>query len=373
MTLPTGIDGYKVTVISGEFSSLSYKSTWSGSTMTGVTVGKYTNIKIPSGYTTIEANAFANQTKLYRIQIPATVKTIDPNAFTGCDLSKLTIVAPYGSYAETYAETYGINYSAGTSLKIDYKGATMYAGETKQIAVMNNSKTATWKSSKTSVATVDSTGTITAKAAGTTTITTTINGKAYTKKFTVLARTSANVKKVIWANYVKAGMSDYERAIAATKWLSDNVSKSGTSASADTAFETGSANSVGYANAYKAILDHYKMTVNVTTVSGGDDMVFIGTKAYVASTLGAQTGVDKDYTHTGIGSVTLNKRKLTLTVGKTGTFKVTGAGTVTWTSSNKKVATVSSKGKVTAKGAGSCTVTLKTSKKTYKCTVRVNK
>jgi uncharacterized protein YjdB len=249
----------------------------------------------------------------------------------------------------------------------------MYAGESKQIAVMNNSKTAKWKSSNTSVATVDKTGTITAKAKGTTTITTTINGKAYTKKFTVLARTAANVKKVIWANYVKAGMSDYERALAAAKWLSENVSTSGTSASADTAFATGSSNTVGYANAYKAILDHYNMTVTVTTVSGADDMVVIGTKAYLASTLSSQTGVDKKYTHTGIGSVTLNKRQMTLTVGKTGTFKVTGANAVTWTSSNKKVATVSSKGKVTAKGAGACTVTLKTGKKTYKCTVRVNK
>jgi uncharacterized protein YjdB len=238
---------------------------------------------------------------------------------------------------------------------------------------MNNSKTATWKSSKTSVATVDKTGTITAKAAGTTTITTTINGKTYTKKFTVLARTAANVKKVIWANYVKAGMSDYERAVAATKWLSGNVSTSGTSASADTAFETGSSNSVGYANAYKDILDHYKMTVTVTAVSGADDMVVIGTKAYVASTLSSQTGVDKNYTHTGIGSVTLNKCRMTLTVGKTGTFKVTGAGSVTWKSSNKKVATVSKTGKVTAKGAGTCTITVKTSGKTYKCTVRVNK
>jgi uncharacterized protein YjdB len=189
----------------------------------------------------------------------------------------------------------------------------------------------------------------------------------------VLARTAANVKKVIWANYVKAGMSDYERAIAATKWLSGNVSASGTSASADTAFATGSANSIGYANAYKAILDHYNMSVTVTTVSGGDNMVFIGTKAYVASTLSSQTGVDKNYTHTGIGSVTLNKRQMTLTVGKTGTFKVTGAGSVTWTSSNKKVATVSKKGKVTAKGAGTCTVTVKTGGKSYKCTVRVNK
>jgi uncharacterized protein YjdB len=115
------------------------------------------------------------------------------------------------------------------------------------------------------------------------------------------------------------------------------------------------------------------MTVNVITASGADDMVFIGSKAYLASTLSSQAGVDKNYTHTGIGSVTLNKRQMTLTVGKTGTFKVTGAGSVTWTSSNKKVATVSKTGKVTAKGAGTCTITVKTSGKTYKCTVRVNK
>jgi uncharacterized protein YjdB len=102
-------------------------------------------------------------------------------------------------------------------------------------------------------------------------------------------------------------------------------------------------------------------------------MVVIGAKVYSASTLSTQSGADKNYTHTGIGSVTLNKCRMTLAVGKTGTFKATGAGSVTWTSSNKKVATVSSKGKVTAKGAGTCTIKLKTNGKTYSCTVRVNK
>ena len=33
-------------------------------------------VKIPSGYTTIETQAFQNQTDLYQIEIPASVKTI---------------------------------------------------------------------------------------------------------------------------------------------------------------------------------------------------------------------------------------------------------------------------------------------------------
>jgi hypothetical protein len=35
------------------------------------------------------------------------------------------------------------------------------------------------------------------------------------------------------------------------------------------------------------------------------------------------------------------------------------------------VATITKAGKVTAKGAGSCTMTFKSGTKTYKCTVRV--
>jgi uncharacterized protein YjdB len=337
---------------------------------------KFTSIKIPSGYTTIEQGAFANQTSLYRIQIPATVKTIDATAFSGCNLSKLTIVAPYGSYAETYARQNGINYSADTTLAIDTHGTTMYAGESKQISVLNNSRKVTWKSSKTSVATVDKNGTVTAKAAGSTKITATINGKAYAYTFKVLARTQANVLKVIWANYVTIGMSDYERAIAATNWLDSNVSTTGTSDSATVAFETGTSNRTGYANAYKKILAHYGMTAKVITGanSQADNSVIIASKAYTASTLASASGVDKNYTTTNCEGVALNKSTMTLTVGKTGTFKPVGISKAyTWTSSNTKVATVTKAGKVTAKGAGTCSITFKMDGKSYKCTVRVNK
>ncbi|MBQ5473642.1 MAG: Ig-like domain-containing protein, partial [Lachnospiraceae bacterium] len=60
-------------------------------------------------------------------------------------------------------------------------------------------------------------------------------------------------------------------------------------------------------------------------------------------------------------------KSTTLTVKK-GSKKVSG---VKWSTSNKKVATVSSKGKVTAKKKGTATITAKVSKKSYKCKVTV--
>lgn len=70
----------------------------------------------------------------------------------------------------------------------------------------------------------------------------------------------------------------------------------------------------------------------------------------------------------------LNKKKLTLTVGKTATLKLKGIKKKPkWTSSNKKVATVTAKGKVKAKKVGKATITAKLGKKKYKCKVTVKK
>ena len=68
----------------------------------------------------------------------------------------------------------------------------------------------------------------------------------------------------------------------------------------------------------------------------------------------------------------LSKSKLSLYVGGKATLKLSGAvGTVKWTSSDTKVATVSSKGVVTAKKAGKATVAAKISGKSFKCAVTV--
>ncbi len=71
-------------------------------------------------------------------------------------------------------------------------------------------------------------------------------------------------------------------------------------------------------------------------------------------------------------TVKLNATKLTLKVGDTYKLKVKGTTkTVTWSSGNKSIASVSSKGKVTAKAEGTATITGKVGTKKYTCKVTV--
>ena len=69
----------------------------------------------------------------------------------------------------------------------------------------------------------------------------------------------------------------------------------------------------------------------------------------------------------------LNKKSISLNVGKTYTLKATGTkGKITWTSSKKSVATVSSKGVVKAKKKGTAVITVKYGKnKKLTCKVTV--
>ena len=68
----------------------------------------------------------------------------------------------------------------------------------------------------------------------------------------------------------------------------------------------------------------------------------------------------------------LNKTKITLNVKKSYTLKVVGkVGKATFTSSNKKVATVNSVGKIIPKKKGNATITVKTNGVTLKCSVVV--
>ena len=74
-------------------------------------------------------------------------------------------------------------------------------------------------------------------------------------------------------------------------------------------------------------------------------------------------------------SLKLNKSKLTLYVGETATLKATVTGKsnkVTWKSSSRSIATVSN-GKITARKAGTATITAKANGKTKKCVVTVKK
>ena len=68
----------------------------------------------------------------------------------------------------------------------------------------------------------------------------------------------------------------------------------------------------------------------------------------------------------------ISKEKATLEVDSTLTLKLNNSsGAISWKSSDKAVATVSQKGKVTAKGEGIATITASNGGNNYKCTVTV--
>lgn len=72
--------------------------------------GEYQPFVLPAETTTIENEAFAGLPGKYRIMMTETVTSIDSSAFAGTDV---IIMAPAGSYAETWAELNGVPF-AGT-------------------------------------------------------------------------------------------------------------------------------------------------------------------------------------------------------------------------------------------------------------------
>lgn len=71
-------------------------------------------------------------------------------------------------------------------------------------------------------------------------------------------------------------------------------------------------------------------------------------------------------------SIKINKKSATIYVGSSTTLSITGTKKKkTWSSNKKSVATVTSKGKVTGKKAGTATITAKVGGKKYTCKVTV--
>ena len=237
-------------------------------------------------------------------------------------------------------------------VKLSRSSATVGKGSTLTLAATVSpasatDKSLTWSSSNEKVATVDKNGKVTGIRKGTSTITvTTANGKTAKCKVTV-SEVTLNVKTL--PLQVKKSTTALEATVSAKgdsvkSWKSsDTKVATVTSKGKITAKKTGTAK------------------ITVTTKSG----------AKATCTVKVQKG------KVTTKSLSISEKKLTLQTKKSTTLTlernpISATEKITWSSSNTKVATVNSKGKVTAKKAGKATITARTSNgKKVTCRVTV--
>lgn len=222
-------------------------------------------------------------------------------------------------------------------------------------------KNVLWTSDNASVATVTN-GIVTAKSVGTTTIHVTSMGdsaihaecvitvKEAPKKPVVIEKVPAtSVKLNVKSKTIYKGKTYTLKATVGPKNTTDKLTWSSSKP------KIAKVNSSGKVSALKK----GTATITVKTTSGKKATCKITVKE-VKST-----------------KVTLNKKNLTLKKGKTATLKATvtpkkSTDKITWSSSNKKVATVSSNGKVKALKKGTVKITVKTSSgKKATCKVKI--
>ena len=213
-------------------------------------------------------------------------------------------------------------------------------------------KTVTWSTSDAAVATVEN-GVVTAKAAGTATITAKAGDKTATCVVTVAKKVVA-VSGIALSQTTAALTEGETVTLTATVTPADATDKTVTWSTSDAA---------------------------VATVENG----VVTAKAAGTATITAKAG-DKTATCVvtvakkviAVSGITLSQTTATLTEGETVTLTATVTPadatdkTVTWSTSDAAVATVEN-GVVTAKSAGTATITAKAGEKTATCVVTVSK
>ena len=279
----------------------------------------------------------------------ATVATVSNGVVTAKKLGTATITAKAGDKTATCSIT--VVATEVSSITLDKSSAFLKVGETVTLtATVNPSdatdKTVTWTTSDTTVATV-SNGVVTAKKLGTATITAKAGEKTATCSITVVATEVSSITLDKSSASLKVGETV---TLSATVNPSDATDKTVTWTTSD---------------------------ATVATVSNG----VVTAKKLGTATITAKAG-DKTATcsitvvATEVSSITLDKSSASLKVGETVTLSATvnpsdaTDKTVTWTTSDATVATVSN-GVVTAKMLGSATITAKAGEKTATCSITV--
>ena len=292
----------------------------------------------------------------------ASVATVTNGVVVAVKVGTATITARAGNRTATCAIT--VEATPVTSVTLSRLEATLEVGETVTLDATVSpdnatDKTVTWSSSDASVATV-SNGIVVAKEIGAAKITARAGDKSATCMITVIPTPVTSVTLDKTSASLKVGE---KVLLTATVGPRDATDKTVTWSSSDPSVATVS----------DGLVTAVKVGPATITAQAGN---VSATCAINVCIPGGHEGSGEEVFETPVESITLDKTITTLRAGEsvtlTATVKPDGAtdNTVTWSTSNDSVASVSN-GIVTAKKIGSATITAKAGDMTATCAITV--
>ena len=309
---------------------------------------------------TVSPSNATDKTISWATSNPAIVSVDKEGNVKGVAVGTATVAASHGNLSDACKITVTASAVPVTSISLDKTTLALAEQDTYQLTATvkpdnATDKTVTWSTANAAIATVSDNGLVTAVAEGTTTIT----AKAGDKTATCTVTVSKKIIPVTSVTLNKTSLALTEQEtfqLSATVSPDNATDKTVTWSSSNTAIATVSDNGLVTAAA--------EGTTTITAKAGD-------------KTATCTVTVSKKVIP--VTSVTLNKTSLALTEQETFQLSATVSPdnatdkTVTWSSSNTAIATVSDNGLVTAAAEGTTTITAKAGDKTATCTVTVSK